>query len=341
VYRIPDINHTSTGSQTITHCTTSGTHEVGFGNKLQFNVASGYAPAMLKEHIGKTVREFEIGLYRTYGILEAKLCIWNMAPIRMNGVSTLLYEQNIPVSDLHNEINLITLNKPWLIDGRYLYIGVSFTLMWDGVFILLDDTPVAQCNPLGRLQKTDLGWESLPNTYSDGTPLNGVWNMNIIVDGTPIKSRMTLDHTTSLLQPNTNKDLTITFGAEDIVENCVKTAQLYFYSNDFNKEKTIIDVTANFTTGIEELTMNNEQLTIYPNPTSGELHVTCHSSLVTNVEVFDVYGRKQKAESRKQSHLSLVTCHETVVDISELPAGVYFVRIVTEQGIVMRKVVKR
>ncbi|MCL1850878.1 MAG: hypothetical protein FWF70_05700 [Bacteroidetes bacterium] len=82
-----------------------------------------------------------------------------------------------------------------------------------------------------------------------------------------------LDHTTSILQPNTNKDLTITFGAGDIVENCIKTAQLYFYSNDFNKEKTIIDVTANFTTGIEELTMNNEQLTIYPNPTSGEFKI--------------------------------------------------------------------
>jgi hypothetical protein len=105
--------------------------------------------------------------------------------------------------------------------------------------------------------------------------------------------------------------------------------------------------------GIEEYSKDEIAVNIYPNPTTGELQITfpsfggvgvvSHPSLVTNVEVFDVYGRKQKAEGRKQSHSSLVTCHENgeaVMDISELPAGIYFVKITTEQGVVMRKVVK-
>jgi hypothetical protein len=73
---------------------------------------------------------------------------------------------------------------------------------------------------------------------------------------------------------------------------------------------------------------------LYPNPTTGELHVTCHASRVTDIEVYDVYGRKQ-------SYVSRVTCHESMVDISGLQAGLYFVKITTDSGKVIRKVVKQ
>jgi hypothetical protein len=78
---------------------------------------------------------------------------------------------------------------------------------------------------------------------------------------------------------------------------------------------------------------DSEAIILYPNPTTGELHVTCHSSLVTNIEVFDVYGRNIL------SHTAHHTPH-TAIDISSLWAGIYFVRITTEYGVVMRKVVK-
>jgi len=74
---------------------------------------------------------------------------------------------------------------------------------------------------------------------------------------------------------------------------------------------------------------------IYPNPTGGQLRITNYelrdrTLSEAEVEVFDIYGRKQKAESRKQ-HL---------LDISHLPAGVYFVKITTEAGEITKKVVK-
>ena len=54
---------------------------------------------------------------------------------------------------------------------------------------------------------------------------------------------------------------------------------------------------------------------------------------ITNVEVFDVYGRKLLSPASPISP-------ETTIDISHLPAGVYFVKINTEAGQVVRKVVK-
>ena len=56
-------------------------------------------------------------------------------------------------------------------------------------------------------------------------------------------------------------------------------------------------------------------------------------SLIENVEVFDIYGRALL------SIISLMSS-ETTVDISHLPAGVYFIKICTEAGEVVRKVLK-
>jgi hypothetical protein len=82
--------------------------------------------------------------------------------------------------------------------------------------------------------------------------------------------------------------------------------------------------------------LENEELNIsvYPNPTTGELHVTCDNRdalQVTNIEIFDMYGKKQ-------SHGSRVTGHE--INISHLPAGIYFVKITTKLGEIVKKVVK-
>ena len=91
--------------------------------------------------------------------------------------------------------------------------------------------------------------------------------------------------------------------------------------------------------GVENLTgwsllsiseVNALKIKIYPNPTSGELRVMSDELRVTSVEVFDIYGRKQKAESRKQNE----------INISNLAAGLYFVRITTEMGEVIRKITK-
>jgi hypothetical protein len=78
----------------------------------------------------------------------------------------------------------------------------------------------------------------------------------------------------------------------------------------------------------------SEDITLLPNPTTGELHVTCHASLVSSIEIFDVYGRKLL------SHTTHHTPH-TALDISHLPAGFYFVKIKTDDKEVVKKVVKQ
>jgi len=78
------------------------------------------------------------------------------------------------------------------------------------------------------------------------------------------------------------------------------------------------------------------QLKIYPNPNTGELRIANYELRITSVEVFDINGRKQETENRRQE-----TEREIVIDISHLPTGVYFVKVMTEQGGITKKIMKR
>jgi len=85
--------------------------------------------------------------------------------------------------------------------------------------------------------------------------------------------------------------------------------------------------------GVREHT--SSEILVYPNPTCGQLRITNYELRILGVEVYDVFGRMQNAECRKQK-----AGGEVVVDISPLPTGVYFVRIFTEKGMVNKKVIK-
>jgi hypothetical protein len=71
-----------------------------------------------------------------------------------------------------------------------------------------------------------------------------------------------------------------------------------------------------------------DSIRIYPNPTTGKLRIESNELRIEEVMIFDIYCRKQKAE------------RGILIDISDLPVGVYFLQIRTEQGEVVKKVLK-
>ena len=102
------------------------------------------------------------------------------------------------------------------------------------------------------------------------------------------------------------------------------------YTQDF-----VIEVTP---LSIDEAAQRLEAIEVYPNPTTGELIVGIAGQArndIQNVEIFDVYGGKVS------SHHLITSSSNHLINISHLPTGTYFVKIVTEQGEVVRKVVKQ
>ena len=74
-----------------------------------------------------------------------------------------------------------------------------------------------------------------------------------------------------------------------------------------------------------------ENIKIHPNPTIGELQITNYELRIDNVEIYDVYGRKLTT-----NHYPL-----TIINISHLNSGIYFVKITTDAGEVTKKIIKQ
>ena len=95
-------------------------------------------------------------------------------------------------------------------------------------------------------------------------------------------------------------------------------------------------------TGINDISTGSiSDVRIYPNPTTGLITI-CDMRCATSdnptsdigqseIEIFDVFG--------KTCNVSRVTCNENEMDISFLPAGIYFIRIQTDKTVITKPVV--
>ena len=84
-------------------------------------------------------------------------------------------------------------------------------------------------------------------------------------------------------------------------------------------EESIVELTSSFN--------------VYPNPVNDKLYIETEE-IVNEVVVYDVYGRQQDNKTtRQQGNLS--------VDVTNLNSGVYFVKVVTENGETVKRFIKK
>jgi hypothetical protein len=103
---------------------------------------------------------------------------------------------------------------------------------------------------------------------------------------------------------------------------------------------TFATVTANQTIAATFVQLNSatastdeQQISIYPNPTTGELKIDNGELRIENIFVFDMVGKKVMEHKGEN-----VTLHK--IDLSTLPTGVYFVRIQTANEVITQKVIR-
>ncbi|MCX6256660.1 MAG: T9SS type A sorting domain-containing protein [Bacteroidia bacterium] len=90
--------------------------------------------------------------------------------------------------------------------------------------------------------------------------------------------------------------------------------------------------------GINDINYSNGDVTIYPNPTDGIFDLFIHTGKLSDIEVciYNSEGKKVYFEDGKD-----VIKLERKLDISALPAGVYYLRVDGMPGNLVRKFVKR
>lgn len=107
-----------------------------------------------------------------------------------------------------------------------------------------------------------------------------------------------------------------------------KQANIYF---DYN-----FPITTNEATTVFQLLSNpsfpvDSSISLYPNPTHNVVNIKANNT-ISSVQLFDVQGRLLQTK--------LVNENNTAVDITAQSAGVYFVKVTTDKGIKVEKIVR-
>jgi hypothetical protein len=107
-----------------------------------------------------------------------------------------------------------------------------------------------------------------------------------------------------------------------------KKADIYF---DYNFPIETNDAETVFQSLNNPDFQNDASISVYPNPTNGIVTVNCNNS-IKSIELYDVQGRLLQT--------NLVNENQTSIDISNQAKGVYFLKIVSEKGIGVQKIVR-
>jgi len=114
-------------------------------------------------------------------------------------------------------------------------------------------------------------------------------------------------------------------------------SNLHFYSSDirFNYNNSRAGGHCVRCVKIENVGVSENKISdimIYPNPTIGQFTITNLQLPIENIEIFDIYGRFVRAYPCSRP--------ETTINISHLSTGMYFIKIRTDAGEIVRKIVK-
>ena len=154
-----------------------------------------------------------------------------------------------------------------------------------------------------------------------GNERNVTWNApekgNPIGYNVYVNNELVLENTTELSYNTTSNDDVFFVEVVALYENdktSVGLAKKYAYGDNIDEQHEI-------------------QCKVYPNPVNDRLYIVTEDE-VENVVVYDIYGRLQVTETpRHQGNLT--------IDVENLKSGIYFVKINTEKGNIVKRIIKQ
>ena len=168
--------------------------------------------------------------------------------------------------------------------------------------------------------------QGLAITAVDNTTATLVWTPNANVQYWTMDYKKTSATTWTTVNNITSPTYTLT-NLSQITQYDVRLAAVCGDNNISDYTPTIQFTTTNV--GVNDYEMST---TLYPNPTTGEIRIQNTEFRIQSVEVYDVYGKLIKSVD--------VEDYSVVIDLSASASGVYFTRIMTDKGVVTKRVVK-
>lgn len=172
-----------------------------------------------------------------------------------------------------------------------------------------------------------------PNVMAQGSSVPMPIGLDTIfyINGTSFSGPILAGAATCLWQSR------MTYGNMDIFHSIEESSDRYTNSNDdYGFGVPNMGLAYYFVTSIDDMNNQGTSVQVYPNPTEGLVYISKLSNTANDimVEVFDLAGKSHSA-----THPTLVD-DAYAIDISGLKTGVYIVKITTEEGSQIIRVVK-
>jgi hypothetical protein len=117
--------------------------------------------------------------------------------------------------------------------------------------------------------------------------------------------------------------------AENVIHNLTNSDYIFKSKEGAQNERFVL-LFKSTVLGVSENQLQN--ISLIPNPTTGNITIISPKVVVNSVEVFDIRGRKLMSVDYNSNQYSL--------DISSLQSATYFVKIHTEEGILTKRIIK-
>lgn len=242
-----------------------------------------------------------------------KLQVYDMGSINVPGPGAMLHEQTFePLPGW----NTIVLTTPVYVGGRDLWVGYWMDQP-AGLFPAGVDAGPAVAD--GRWISTGPGWNFLSLDYN--------WNIRAMLTGTAGSVWLSATPTSGELAAGETADVSVNINAAGLAPLTVYKGKLHIRSNDYAAERINISVFITVLVGVNE---NGEQayISMYPNPA----HTTFTLKANTNIQRVTITNNLgQIVYSGNVDQL------ETQIRVSDYKAGMYIVRMETENGTAIQK----
>ncbi|MCQ2303955.1 MAG: T9SS type A sorting domain-containing protein [Bacteroidales bacterium] len=235
--------------------------------------------------------------------------------VKMNGEGMLVFG-NEANSVLGQYYYLDEYEFEWYWKPSYFVVNWDEVLFSMGLAVFVEPGDPVYCNPVQNLQGigwaacvvgAELTWDA-PETGSTGT----LMGYNVYRDNAKINDALVEE--TEFVDSDVVPYETYTYHVEAV------------YSDGCTSACDPIEVTVDQGTGVVE--NSNVQVKVFPNPAEGLVNVTADG--LQDITLIDMMGRIVKEQSASQS--------ATVVDLSNLPTGLYFLRVTTDKGVALQRV---
>ena len=263
-----------------------------------------------------------------YAITHSPQCLFSI--IGMN----LQYPYNYEVRSFYTDYDLpvsegIVTSDFWSLHARDTFYVENSGLQYQ---VLPDTVQQQNINATGNLVYLTAETQIMDSTWFVPPVTIKTENNSIsLAPEFPVEDYTVLSVETLNSNVEIRNDSIVLIGEESILQDTVKVAFGYLYPNGISRLKgyTYFIVGKESGSNITENKSDNI-ITIYPNPASNFVNITCRGDEIQLVEIYSQTGQKYLSENQIEK-----------INISSLPIGTYIIRIYTANGKEERKLIKR